>query len=161
MNASYHPAGIAIAASLSESPVLTDILLTETFSFSTGKWVCDPCEKVINELAPWEFQKRYRAEMALSADNPSVHTVMHPLVRFARASAQESTKPDANDASTNTDSTKTEESSPMGQWELLEKRIQELVTARLDAVNSHVDKRLDDVDSRLGGGGDAADDWAW
>jgi hypothetical protein len=74
---------------------------------------------------------------------------MHPLVRFARASAQESTKPDANDASTDTDSTKTEESSPMGQWELLEKRIQELVTARLDTVNSHVDKRLDDADRRL------------
>ncbi|KAJ7911344.1 hypothetical protein B0H13DRAFT_2482186 [Mycena leptocephala] len=115
-----------------------------------GEWVCDPCEKSINELAPWEFQKRYRAEMAtLSADNLSVHTVMHPLVRVARASAQESTKPDANDASTDTDSTKTEESSPMGQWELLEKRIQELVTARLDAMNSHVDKRLDDVDRRL------------
>jgi hypothetical protein len=87
----------------------------------------------------------------LTADDPTVHTVMHTLVRVARASAQESAKHDANDASTDTtDSTKAEETSPMGQWELLEKRIQELVTARFDAVNSNVDKRLDEVDRRLG-----------
>ncbi|KAJ7616828.1 hypothetical protein DFH06DRAFT_1238529 [Mycena polygramma] len=112
-------------------------------------WVCDSCEKTINDLVPWDFQKRYRTEMGtLTADDPSVHTVFHSLVRFVKADA-EGAKPDEKDAASAAAGSAPDVSATSGQWEQVEKRLQELVTARFEAVNSHIDKRLDEVESRL------------
>ncbi|KAF7335401.1 hypothetical protein MVEN_02192800 [Mycena venus] len=110
-------------------------------------WVCDSCEQATNELSPWDYQKRYRSEIEKMGgkDDNTVHTVLHHMVRVA-GGAQD-VKPDGADAADST--TAPDLSSPLGQWEQIEKRIQELVTARFEAVNSHVDKRLDDVDKRL------------
>ncbi|KAJ6521241.1 hypothetical protein B0H19DRAFT_721738 [Mycena capillaripes] len=118
-------------------------------NYCENAWVCDSCEKTVNDLLPWDFQKRYRAEMGkLTADDPNTHTILHTLVRVARASDEDSeAKPDEKDAAA--DSTQ-DLPSPPGQWEQVEKRIQELVAARFEALNSHVDKRLDAVDKRLG-----------
>ncbi|KAF7352127.1 hypothetical protein MVEN_01175800 [Mycena venus] len=113
-------------------------------------WVCDSCEQATNELSPWDYQKRYRFEIDKMGgkDDNTAHTVLHHMVRVA-AGAQEM-KPDGADAADST--TAPDLSSPLGQWEQIEKRIQELVTARFEAVNSHVDKRLDEVETRLTNG---------
>lgn len=76
-------------------------------------------------------------------DDGTAHTVLHAMVRVVGGAVPEA-KPDAA-----ADATVANLSSPLGQWEQIEKRIQELVTARFEAVNANVDKRLDDVDKRL------------
>ncbi|KAJ7676925.1 hypothetical protein DFH06DRAFT_1169319 [Mycena polygramma] len=111
----------------------------------SNAWVCDACEKTINNLLPWDFQKRYWTEMGTrtaTTDDPQRHTVLHTMVRVARA-GDEGDKADENDAVV---TGSTGDISAPGQWEQIEKRIQELVTA---AVNSHTDKRLDEVEARL------------
>ncbi|KAJ6578128.1 hypothetical protein B0H19DRAFT_1230009 [Mycena capillaripes] len=120
-------------------------------NYCYNAWVCGSCEKTVNDLLPWDYQKRYRSEMGtLTADDPSTHTILHTLVRVARAKTEE-TKSDGNDAAT-TDSPPADLSSPPGQWEQVEKRIQELVDARFEAVNTHVDKRLEELEARLTNG---------
>ncbi|KAJ7145706.1 hypothetical protein C8R44DRAFT_863571 [Mycena epipterygia] len=109
-----------------------------------NSWVCDSCEKIIDEMPPWDLQKRYRGEVADS----SMHNVFHLLVRVVRPTAVEATPNGGNATESNT----AELSSPLGQWEHVEKRIQELVTARFEAVNNHLDKRLEEVEARLTGG---------
>ncbi|KAJ6522297.1 hypothetical protein B0H19DRAFT_1203097 [Mycena capillaripes] len=114
-------------------------------NYCKNAWVCDSCEKIVYDMLPWDFQKRYRAEMGtLTADDPNTHTILHTLVRVARPSAEDpEAKPDEKDAAA--DPTQ----APPGQWEQVEKRIQELVAARFEGLNGHVDKRLDAVDKRL------------
>ncbi|KAJ6553898.1 hypothetical protein B0H10DRAFT_2201811 [Mycena sp. CBHHK59/15] len=93
----------------------------------SDSWICDSCEKIIDVLPPWDFQKRYRMEV----EDPSAHNVFHLLVRVAHA------KRDVDADS--------KEAPPFGQWEHVEKRIQEIVTERFD----HVERRLEEVESRL------------
>ncbi|KAJ6488966.1 hypothetical protein C8R45DRAFT_993286 [Mycena sanguinolenta] len=108
-------------------------------------WVCDACEQVTNELPPWDYQKRLRAEVkAIGSRGASMHTVFHALVRVV---------PPKSSADTDTPAVADPETpaqqSSNSSWDQLEKRIEELVTARFEAVNSHVDKRLDDVEAQL------------
>ncbi|KAF8143465.1 hypothetical protein K438DRAFT_1875998 [Mycena galopus ATCC 62051] len=112
-------------------------------------WLCDSCEKATNELAPWDYQKRYRAEVEAMGgkDDRTAHTVFHAMVRVVRPSTE--AKPNGNDAAA---ASTTELSSPLGQWEQIEKRVQELVTARFEAVNSQVNSRLDAVETKLATG---------
>ncbi|KAJ7157929.1 hypothetical protein C8R43DRAFT_996337 [Mycena crocata] len=110
-------------------------------------WICDSCEKIIDGLDPWDFIKRYRSEVS-DKEQSNAHNVFHLLVRVARTSGEEA-KPVEGD---NTDAAEgVAISSPLG-WEQVEKRIQELVTARFEAVNAHVDKRLEEVETRLTNG---------
>ncbi|KAJ7240171.1 hypothetical protein B0H12DRAFT_1135296, partial [Mycena haematopus] len=111
-------------------------------------WVCDSCDKVTNELAPWDYQKLYRSQVAEigGKDDGSAHTVFHSMVRVARVQPE----PDGNDNATAAAANSDPEQHR--QWEQIEKRIQELVTARFEAVNSHVDKRLDEVEAKLSAG---------
>ncbi|KAJ7830412.1 hypothetical protein B0H14DRAFT_2593325 [Mycena olivaceomarginata] len=90
-------------------------------------WVCDSCEKVTNDLPSWDYQKRYRSEIAKMGgkDDGTAHTVLHAMVRVVGGAFPEA-KPDAA-----TDATVADLSSPLGQWEHIEKRIQELVTSAL------------------------------
>ncbi|KAJ7683655.1 hypothetical protein B0H17DRAFT_1181532 [Mycena rosella] len=57
-------------------------------------WVCDPCEKTIDGLSPWNFHARFREELPIENTNnddsfwdfywprPGAHhNVLHPLVR--------------------------------------------------------------------------------
>ncbi|KAF8183486.1 hypothetical protein K438DRAFT_1974964 [Mycena galopus ATCC 62051] len=113
-------------------------------------WVCDSCEKITNELSPWDYQKRYRSEVqaAGGTDDESSHTVLHHMVRLARVNIREA-NPDVNKITV--ESTTTKVSSPLGQWEEVEKRIQEL-TARFEALNTHVDQRLNEVEAKLSAG---------
>jgi hypothetical protein len=70
------------------------------------------------------------------------------MVRLARENIREAS-PDVNN--TTVESTTTKDSSPLGQWEQVEKRIQEL-TARFEALNTHVDQRLNEVEAKLSAG---------
>ncbi|KAK7055990.1 hypothetical protein R3P38DRAFT_3170651 [Favolaschia claudopus] len=108
----------------------------------SNTWVCDPCETAVNELLPWDYIKRYRAEAEAEKSSPYAHTIMHPLVRITGSETPPSGDSDAG-ARTQGDSCKL-------QWGEVEKRIEELVTARFDAVNRNVDKRLDEANCRLG-----------
>jgi hypothetical protein len=69
------------------------------------------------------------------------------MVRLARENIREA-NPDVNN--TTVEST-TKVSSPLGQWEQVEKQIQEL-TARFEALNTHVDQRLNEVEAKLSAG---------
>ncbi|KAJ7200442.1 hypothetical protein C8J57DRAFT_1736598 [Mycena rebaudengoi] len=113
-------------------------------------WVCDSCEMITNELSPWDYQKRYRSEVeaAGGTDDGSSHTVLHHMVRLARVNILEA-NPDVNNITV--ESTTTKVSSPLGQWEEVEKRIQEL-TARFEALNTHVDQRMKEVEAKLSAG---------
>ncbi|KAK7055958.1 hypothetical protein R3P38DRAFT_3342921 [Favolaschia claudopus] len=104
-------------------------------------WVCDSCERVSDHMLPWDYVKRYRTEVAESGG----HNVMHSLVRVTgfRAEDTETSKKTGGGATT--------QDTPWDiKWDEVEKRMQELVTARFEAVNTHVDERLDNVDRRLG-----------
>ncbi|KAJ7240155.1 hypothetical protein B0H12DRAFT_57866 [Mycena haematopus] len=105
-------------------------------------WVCDSCDKVTNELAPWDYQKLYRSQVEEMGgkDDGSAHTVLHSMVRVVRV--VQGIKSDGIDAAA-------ADSEQHGQWEQIENRIQELVTARFEAVNNHVDKRLDELEAKL------------
>ncbi|KAJ7318795.1 hypothetical protein DFH08DRAFT_754688 [Mycena albidolilacea] len=108
-------------------------------------WVCDSCEKATNGLHPWDYVKRYRSEIKKMGgkDDGTAHTVLHAMVRVVGGTIPE-VEPDAADAAA------TDLSSPLGQWGQIEKRIQDLVTERFEAVNATVERRLDGVDTRLG-----------
>ncbi|KAF7375650.1 hypothetical protein MSAN_00454100 [Mycena sanguinolenta] len=122
-------------------------------------WVCDACDKATNELSPWDYQKRYRAEVEAMGgrDDGSSHTVFHALVRFV-CPKSDSTSSETNSKITHTaaDAATPAQPSSNSSWDQIEKRIEELVTAgfeavntRFEAVNSHVDKRLDEVEAKL------------
>ncbi|KAF7375685.1 hypothetical protein MSAN_00457800 [Mycena sanguinolenta] len=110
-------------------------------------WVCDACDPF-----PWDYQKRYRAEVEAMGgrDDGSSHTIFHTLVRLVLPKL-DSTLSDIN---TNTTYAAANPATPAQQpcnssWGQIEMRIEELVTARLEAANSHVDKRLDEVEAKL------------
>ncbi|KAJ7189129.1 hypothetical protein C8R46DRAFT_35064 [Mycena filopes] len=90
-----------------------------------GTWVCDACEKIIEALLPWDFQKRLTREMwALDA-----HNVSHILVRVvARTEFVDAVVP-----------------SGAANWEAVERQLRALVEERFDAVN----ERLDGVEKKL------------
>ncbi|KAF7375648.1 hypothetical protein MSAN_00453900 [Mycena sanguinolenta] len=118
-------------------------------------WVCDACDKATDELSPWDYQKQYRAEVEAMGgrDDGSSHTVFHALVRFVRPKSD----PTSSDTSSNTADTTVDPATPAQQssnssWEQIEKRIEKLVTARFEEVNSHVEKRLDEVEAKLESG---------
>lgn len=72
--------------------------------------------------------------------------VSHLLIRIARATtAVGSAKKDVDSNSEQ----KALSSPSTGQWEHVEKRIQEFVKERFDAVNSHVDQRFDAINSHV------------
>jgi hypothetical protein len=108
--------------------------------------VCDSCEKITDELHPWDYVKRYRFEIEKMGgkDDGTAHTVLHAMGRVMGGTVLEA-KPDAA-----ADATAADLSSPLGKWGQIEKRIQDLVTARFEAVNATVERRLDGVDTRLG-----------
>ncbi|KAF7375677.1 hypothetical protein MSAN_00457000 [Mycena sanguinolenta] len=105
-------------------------------------WVCDACEQVINGLTPYDYQKRLRAEVKAMGgrDDGSSHTVFHALVRVV--------PPKSDSTTPETPAQQLSNSS----WEQIEKRIEELVTTRFEAVNSYVDKRLEQVEAKLESG---------
>ncbi|KAJ6473865.1 hypothetical protein C8R45DRAFT_935975 [Mycena sanguinolenta] len=86
--------------------------------------------------------KRYRSEVeaAGGTDDGSSHTVLHHMVRLARVNVREANS-DVNH--TTGDATRTNVAPPLGQWEEIEKRIHELVTARFEALDNHVDRRME------------------
>ncbi|KAJ7312624.1 hypothetical protein DFH08DRAFT_943570 [Mycena albidolilacea] len=116
-------------------------------NYCYNAFVCDSCEKMINDLVPWDYQKRYRSEMgALTApDDTTHHTIRHTLVRLTRAKA-EGGKPDGNGAA---DSTTSDLASPQGQWEQVEKRIQELVNARFEELEKRLTNGLGNIERLL------------
>ncbi|KAJ7868452.1 hypothetical protein B0H13DRAFT_2281005 [Mycena leptocephala] len=97
-----------------------------------GVWVCDSCEMRIDEMAPWDFQKRYRAENKADA-----HNIFHLLVRV--------TGPTLTDVKQGGEVSSKDASALPNEWERVEQRI-------IEAVNSHVDKRLEEMESRLTAG---------
>ncbi|KAJ6620420.1 hypothetical protein B0H10DRAFT_2215946 [Mycena sp. CBHHK59/15] len=106
-------------------------------------FVCDPCEETIDDMAAWDLQKRYRSEVPKKEDSgPVPHNVFHLLVRLAQ-------KPEVDDRDQAAISKSAGNSIPSKEWEQVEQRIEELVTMRFEAVQSHVDKRLEEVESRL------------
>ncbi|KAK7058060.1 hypothetical protein R3P38DRAFT_2599651 [Favolaschia claudopus] len=108
-------------------------------------WVCDSCETAVNELLPWEYVKRYRTEVE-AGEFTYGHNLMHPLVRVTGFKSDGDAKSEGGDE--NADA-KTQGETAAVKWEEVEKRIEELVTARFEAVNSNVDKRLGEVETKL------------
>jgi hypothetical protein len=86
----------------------------------------------IDEMAPWDFQKRYRAENKADA-----HNIFHLLVRV--------TGPTLTDVKQGGEVSSKDASALPNEWERVEQRI-------IEAVNSHVDKRLEEMESRLTAG---------
>ncbi|KAJ7473796.1 hypothetical protein B0H11DRAFT_2036023 [Mycena galericulata] len=107
-------------------------------------WVCDSCEQAINKITPWAFQKRYREEVS-GPEDADMHNIFHLLVYVARKTTEEA----KFDGDHSTSSKDAEHASPLGQWDRIEKRIQELVSERFEAANNHVDGRLEEVEARL------------
>ncbi|KAK6987605.1 hypothetical protein R3P38DRAFT_2574822 [Favolaschia claudopus] len=118
-----------------------------TCSSHSSIWVCDGCEADANELLPWDYIKRYRAEVGVKDPlaSSSAHTVMHPLIRITGFESDEDAKPEGSNAGA-----KTQGETAAVKWAEVEKRIEELVTAKFEAVNSSVGKRLDEANCRLG-----------
>ncbi|KAJ7250786.1 hypothetical protein C8J57DRAFT_1354883 [Mycena rebaudengoi] len=106
-------------------------------------FVCDSCETAIDGLEPWDFQKRYRLEATTphTEDESALHDVFHRLVRVARATES------AGDDEVEAPAVDPEPSSA-GKMEELEQRIESLTT-RFEAAQTQVDKRLEEVESRL------------
>ncbi|KAK7017326.1 hypothetical protein R3P38DRAFT_3561155 [Favolaschia claudopus] len=116
-----------------------------TCSSHSSIWVCDRCEKDTNELLPWDYIKRYRAEAKAEVSSSYAHTVMHPLVRITGFNSDEDAKYEGGNSNAGA---KVQGDLGKVQWGEVEKKIEKL-TARFEAVNSNVDKRLDEVETKL------------
>ncbi|KAJ7734821.1 hypothetical protein B0H16DRAFT_1892397 [Mycena metata] len=92
-------------------------------------FVCEACEKEIDNLAPWKYQRRYRTELA----NSTPHNILHRLIRFG-VKLEMVPKPD------------TERMASIEHLRLLESRMTELLNERHKEMTS----RVDEVDRRLG-----------
>ncbi|KAJ6488972.1 hypothetical protein C8R45DRAFT_993301 [Mycena sanguinolenta] len=113
---------------------------------NAGIWVCDGCDKATDELSPWDYQKRYRAEVEAMGgrDDGSSHTVFHALVRVVPPKSSADT-----DSPAVADPETPAQQSSNPSWEQIEKRIEELVTARLDNVEAKLESGLANLERLL------------
>ncbi|KAJ7743338.1 hypothetical protein B0H16DRAFT_1010259 [Mycena metata] len=102
-------------------------------------WVCDSCEKTVDYMLPWDFLKRYQAQMRTAEK----HNVLHRLVRVGGGSSAE-VKENGSGGADPKDSVVL----PI-QWERMRESMDALVSEKFVAGNSYVDKRLGEVESQL------------
>lgn len=60
--------------------------------------MCNSCEEIVDELAPWDLQRQYRTEVS-AGDHGSNHNIFHCLVRVAKVEGSEE-KSDSADSLT-------------------------------------------------------------
>ncbi|KAJ7065406.1 hypothetical protein C8F01DRAFT_1366404 [Mycena amicta] len=108
-----------------------------------GRWICDKCDSIIDEMDPWDVQKRYREEV--QADS---HCLSHLLIWVTPTTKSSEGGDAAVKSQTGEDGSRDEAKSLDDGWDAIEKRLQVLVNERFEAV----DKRLEDLDTRLTAG---------
>ncbi|KAJ7147206.1 hypothetical protein C8R46DRAFT_1129675 [Mycena filopes] len=96
---------------------------------SLNTWVCDTCDKKIDDMFPWDFLKRHQVQVR----EDKKHTVLHRLVHLPRPSADD------------------KKNGVVVTQSYVDKRLGD-VESRLGQMESRlgqVDSRLEQLDSRL------------
>lgn len=101
-------------------------------------FVCDDCEETIDNLYPWDLQKRYRSEFV---KDKLAHNVYHALVRYRLKSEDE--------ISGETKSENTADRGETAHWqrtsieERLWQKMDEIMQQRLEQLEERVDQRIE------------------
>lgn len=108
-------------------------------------FVCDACDDLVDESLPWDFQRRYRSEIASGS---TAHHVFHNLVRLHDPAAATTIEHSAVK-----ESQSLEQPILLEHWDRIEERLwqrtEALIAERFDRVEDHVERRFAQVEGRV------------